>query len=160
MIAVALSIAIRCSMVDKNDTAVGEAGKANQIIDRAFDLDETGQGEFVLIQSDTKTVDDPAFRATIEETVGELSTFKQIDDLHSPLEAGKEGQISADRHAVLVTFSPRGHYDEAARYIDSIVAAIEGVQKAHPDFYVGLGGRVDREGARQADRLAGSRRPG
>ena len=138
--ALALSFAIPVQLADENDTAVGEAGRANQIIDRAFDLDETGQSEFVLIQSDTKTVDDPAFGATIEETVRELSTFTRVDDLHSPLEAGQEGQIAADRRAVLVSFTPRGDYDEAAGYIDSIVSRVEGVQRAHPDFYVASAG--------------------
>ena len=151
--ALALSFAIPVQLADENDTAVGEAGRANQIIDRAFDLDETGQAEFVLIQSDTKTVDDPAFRATIEETVRELSTFTRVNDLHSPLEAGQEGQIAADRRAVLVSFTPRGDYDEAAGYIDSIVSRVEGVQRAHPDFYVASAGLFDREGARRAPHL-------
>ena len=40
----------------------------------------------------------------------------------------------------MITFSPRGTYDEAVLYIDDIVAAIAGVQTAHPDFYVAEGG--------------------
>ena len=31
--------------------AVGEAGKANRIVDEAFDLDQNGQGELVIVQS-------------------------------------------------------------------------------------------------------------
>ncbi len=136
----AIGIALPVHMIENKDAAVGEAGKANKIVDEAFDLDKTGQGELVIVQSKTKTVDDPAFRSTINETIGVLSKFKKVEKLHSPLTAGNEGQISPDRHSALIVFSPRGSYDEAALYIDTIVAATAGVQKAHPDFYVAEAG--------------------
>ena len=92
------------------------------------------------IQSKTKTVDDPAFRATINDTLDSLAGFEQVTMLHSPLAPGNEGQISPDRHSVLIIFSPHGTYLEAALYIDTIVAATAKVQKAHPDFYVAEAG--------------------
>ena len=69
-----------------------------------------------------------------------LSGFEKVEMLHSPLAAGNEGLISPDRHSVMITFSPRGSYDEAVLYIDTIVAATAKVQKAHPDFYVAEAG--------------------
>ena len=147
----AIGIAVPMQMIEKKDAGVGEAGKANKIIDQAFDLDHNGQGELVVIQSKTKTVDDPAFRATINETIGVLSGFKQVEKLRSPLAAGNEGQISPDRHSALITFSPHGTYDEAALYIDDIVAATAGVQKAHLGFYVAEAGVSTEQGARQGD---------
>ena len=136
----AIGIAVPMQMIDKKDAGVGESAKANKIVDAAFDLDKTGQGEFVVIQSKTKTVNDPAFRATINETIGVLSGFKKVEKLRSPLAAGNEGQISPDRRSALITFSPHGTYDEAALYIDTVTRAVGGVQKAHPDFYVGEAG--------------------
>ena len=132
----AVGIAVPMKVIDKTDAAVGEAGKANRIVDEAFDLDTSGLGEMVIVQSKTKTVDDPEFRATINEAVGALSGFEEVEKLQSPLAPGNEGQISADRHSVLIQFVPHGTYDEAVLYIDSIVAATAKVQKAHPDFYV------------------------
>jgi putative drug exporter of the RND superfamily len=137
----AMSVALLpMQTIKPKDAAVGEAGKANQILDDAFDLDKTGLGEFVVIQSKTKTVDDPAFRATIDEAVDVLSGFEKVDKMQSPLRSGNEGQISADGHAALISFSPSGSYDEAALYIDTITDAVGDVQKAHPDFYVGEAG--------------------
>ena len=136
----AVGIAVPMQMIDKKDAAVGEAGKANKIIDEAFDLDRNGQGELVIVQSRTKTVDDAAFRAVIADEVAALSKFDKVDKLHSPLAAGNEGQISPDRHSALIIFSPRGTYDEATLYIDKIVASTAAVQKAHPDFYVAEAG--------------------
>ena len=132
----ALGIVMPMQMIERKDAAVGEAGKANKIIDDAFDLDRNGQGELVIIQSKTKTVDDPAFRAVIADELAALEKFDKVDLLHSPLAAGNEGQISPDRHSALIIFSPRGTYDEASLYIDTIVASTAAVQKAHPDFYV------------------------
>ena len=136
----AVGIAMPMKMIEKKDAAVGEAGKANKILDEAFNLDESGLGEVVIIQSDTATVDDPTFRAAINDTVGELSGFEQVELLHSPLTPGNEGQISSDRHAVMINFSPHGSYDEAVLYIDDIVAATTALQKSHPDFYIAEGG--------------------
>ncbi|HEX6725670.1 MAG TPA: MMPL family transporter [Gaiella sp.] len=132
----ALGIAVPMTMIEKKDAAVGEAGKANRILDEAFDLDENGLGEMVIVQSKTATVDDPAFRAAIDDAIGALSGFDEVGKLRSPLAPGNEGQISPDRHAALISFTPRGTYDEAVLYIDSIVAATAKVQQEHPDFYV------------------------
>src|SRR5919204_3663438 len=126
--------------IEPKDAAVGEAGEANRIIDAAFDLDKTGLGEFVVIQSKAKTVDDPAFRATIDDVVAALKGFDEVDELQSPIARGNDGQVSPDRRAALITFSPRGSYDEAALYIDAISDAVADVQAAHPDFYVGEAG--------------------
>src|SRR4029079_19673147 len=48
--------------IDKTDSNVGEARRADHIIrDGGFTLDE--QSEYVLVQSPTATVSDPPFRA-------------------------------------------------------------------------------------------------
>ena len=138
--AFAVGIAFPMQQLEQKDSAVGEAGKANRIIDDAFNLDQNGQGELVIVQSKTKTVDDPAFRAVIAKELEVLSGFDKVDKLHSPLDPANAGQISADRHSALIIFSPRGTYVEAGLYIDTIVAATAGVQKANPDFYVAEAG--------------------
>ncbi len=136
----AIGIAVPMKMIEQKDAAVGEAGKANKLIDQSFDLDKNGVGELVIVRSATKTVDDPEFRATINDSINAISGFKQVKNVNSPLTAGNEGQVSNDRHAVLITFIPQGTYAEAALYIDTIVAATANVQKAHPDFYVAEAG--------------------
>jgi RND superfamily putative drug exporter len=105
--AFAVGIAVPMQQLEQKDSAVGEAGKANKIIDDAFNLDRNGQGELVIVQSQTKTVDDPAFRAVITEELEVLSSFDKVDKLHSPLDAANAGQISADRHSALAARTPR-----------------------------------------------------
>jgi uncharacterized membrane protein YdfJ with MMPL/SSD domain len=135
----AIGTAVSMQTIDEADWNVGEARKGDHIIrDGGFELDE--QSEFVLIQSETKTVDDAAFRAVVSDAVGSLRGFEQVTKLRSPLAAGNEGQISKDRHSALIQFSPDGSYDDAAVYIDSITAATEQVQDRNPDYYVGQAG--------------------
>ena len=89
--AFAVGIAVPMQMLEQKDSAVGEAGKANKIIDDAFNLDRNGQGELVIVQSKTKTVDDPAFRAVIAEELEVLASFDKVDKLHSPLARRERG---------------------------------------------------------------------
>ena len=121
--------------IDQNDINVGEARTADHIIrDAGFKLDE--QMEYVLVQSPTKTAADPAFRAVVDEAIAKLETYPQVTKLRSPLAQGNEGQISEDGHAVLIQFSPKGTYEEATTYIDTIIAGTAQVQKANPGFTV------------------------
>jgi RND superfamily putative drug exporter len=137
--AFAVGIAVPMQTIDETDWNVGEARKGDHIIrDGGFALDE--QWEFVLIQSDTKTVDDAAFRAVVNDAVVALRGFDEVAKLRSPLAAGNEGQISDDRHSALIQFSPEGSYDHAVTYIDSITAATEKVQDENPGYYVGQAG--------------------
>ena len=77
------------------------------------------QGDSVLIQSTTKTVDDPAFRAAITDVTRTVSGLRQVKKVRSPLASGNEGQISKDRHTALVTFQLRTTDLEEAKILDT-----------------------------------------
>ena len=137
--AFAIGTAVGMQTIDQNDSNVGEARRADHIIrDGGFSLDE--QSEYVLVQSKTATVTDPAFRAVVVDASAAVERFPQVTNLRSPLAPGNEGQVSTDGHAALIQFTPKGSYDEAVTYIDSITAATDAVQKANPDYYVGQAG--------------------
>jgi CheY-like chemotaxis protein len=150
----AIGTTVGMKTIDQNDTNVGEARTADHIIrDAGFKLDE--QMEYVLVQSQTATVKDPAFRAVVDQAVGKLQAFPKLTKLRSPLAAGNEGQVSADGHSVLIQFSPKGSYDEATGYIDTITAATATVQKANPDYTVVEAGT----GRAAIQEMAGASRP-
>ena len=137
--AFAIGMNVKTQYIDENDFNVGEARKADHIIaDGGFSLDE--QSEYVLVQSDTLTASDPAFRAVVTDAVKALDRAPQVEKLRSPLSPGNEGQISEDGHSALIQFSPEGTYDEAVLYIDDITAVTDDVQEENPEFYVGQAG--------------------
>ena len=78
-------------------------------------------------------------------------------ELKSPLGPSHSDQISASGRAVMVTFTPKGDYDHAATYIDTIKTQVLKAQARHPGFTVEeLGSVSTREEAqhevRQPDR--------
>ena len=131
----AIGSAVGMQTIDENDSNVGEARRADHIIrDGGFSLDE--QSEYVLVQSKTATVQDPAFRAVVEDAIAAVERFPQVTKLRSPLAPGNAGQISADGHSALIQFQPKGSYDDAVTYIDKITAATDDVQSANPEYTV------------------------
>jgi RND superfamily putative drug exporter len=129
---VVLGGAIGTKYLEDDDLAVGEAATANKIVEAGFPQSPDEQGEIVLIQSKTLTADDPAFKAAVTDVVKTLDAYPKVRKLDSPLEPGRGDLISDDRHAAMVTFSPKGDYDEAIAYIDTIVAGVDKTAAQHP----------------------------
>jgi uncharacterized membrane protein YdfJ with MMPL/SSD domain len=142
--------AVGVRYLDDNDTNVGEARTADKIIDAGFPEDAEKQGEVVLIQSKTLTATDDEFEAVIADVAKTLNAFPQVSEIDDPREAGNEDLVSKDGHAVMVTFTPKGTYEEAALYIEKIETAVDEVQKRHGDFYVDELGSVSTTKATDA----------
>jgi uncharacterized membrane protein YdfJ with MMPL/SSD domain len=118
-----------------SDSATGESAKAVAILDRAGF--QTPAGESVLVQSKTLTVHDAAFRAVVSDTIGRLSRQADVRRIESPLAPGHTGQISKDGRSALIQFDIAGEEEKAADKVEPIMAAVDGVQKANPSFFVG-----------------------
>lgn len=132
---VAIGVVVGMQTIDESDINVGEARTGDHIIrDAGFPVDE--QMEYVVVQSQTRTASDPAFRAVVAQAVARLDSFAQVEKLRSPYASGNEGQISADGRSALIQFSPKGTYEETTGYIDTITAAVADVQRANPDYVV------------------------
>jgi uncharacterized membrane protein YdfJ with MMPL/SSD domain len=148
--AVFIGRAVGTNELDPADAAVGEARRAEKILKAGFPRNDDKMMEIVLIQSSTKTVEDPAFKAVIADATRTLEAFPRLSEIRSPTNGGKPDLISKDRHAAQVRFTPEGDYDVAATYVDTIDAAVEKVQKRHPVFYVDELGSVSTEKATEA----------
>ena len=129
--AFAIGNVVGTKQLEENETNVGEARKADKIIDGGFVAKADEQGEIVLIQSRTLTADDPAFRAAIEDVAKTLDAFPEVTKLDTPLEAGHADLISEDRHSAMVQYSPKGTFEEASLYIDTINDALAKVDARH-----------------------------
>jgi uncharacterized membrane protein YdfJ with MMPL/SSD domain len=129
--AFAIGHTVGTKYLEDNETNVGEARKADKIIDTAFVEKADEQGEIVLIQSKTLTAKDPAFKAAIEDVATTLDGFPKVRKLDTPLEAGHADLISEDGHSAMVQYSPKGTFEEASLYIDTINAALEKADARH-----------------------------
>ena len=118
--------------LEASESNVGEARTADKIIEAGFPNHSDEQGEMVLIQHPTLTADEPAFRAVIVDVETALDGFPKVRKLNSPLDAGHADLISDDGHSAMVTFSPKGDYDEAVTYIQTIELAMDRIGERAP----------------------------
>src|SRR5436190_936485 len=63
--------------IDINDAGVGQSHKADQILKKAFP-ERAPQNELVLIQSASRTADDPAFRSAVDDVVGSVKALDKM----------------------------------------------------------------------------------
>jgi uncharacterized membrane protein YdfJ with MMPL/SSD domain len=134
LVAFALGGAVGMNTIDPNEPGPGESGRMDRILDAGFNQPA---GESVLVQSDSLQTTDPAFKAGITDVVAGISKVNVVQNVRSPLESGNAGQIAPNKHAALVEFEIRGHPDDAADKVGSVLDAVDDVQKAHPGLFIG-----------------------
>jgi uncharacterized membrane protein YdfJ with MMPL/SSD domain len=132
--AVVIGIAVGPNNIEPNDTIPGESGRVTRLLDKEF---PQPAGESVLVQSSSLTVDDPAFRAAVQDVVATVSKMDVVRDVRSPLDPENAGQISKDEHSVLVDFKLAGDADEADGVVKPVEDAVASVKKAHPQVFIG-----------------------
>jgi uncharacterized membrane protein YdfJ with MMPL/SSD domain len=120
--------------IDPNMPGPGESGRMDRVLDAGF---KQPAGESVLIQSRSLRATDPTFTAAIEDVVAGISPLDAIQNVRSPLDSAKAGQVSEDGHAALVEFDIRGDADKAAEKIDPVLDRVAELQHAHPGFFIG-----------------------
>ena len=112
----------------------GESGRADTILYEDF---KQPAGESVLIQNSELTATDPEFKAAVEDVITARREPRRGREGRVAVRRGNTGQISDDKHSVLVELEIAGDSDDAADKIDPVVDRVERCRSAHPDFYVG-----------------------
>src|SRR4051812_48646548 len=129
-VAIGLGTTLGTHTLSASEQATGEAARAEQLLGSAgFD---TPAAESVIVRSDTRTVNDPAFRLTVHNVLAKLRPFSQVTNLRT----GAGGQISKDRRAQLIEFDIRGKLDSADGRVQPLLDAVAGLQKSSPGFTV------------------------
>jgi RND superfamily putative drug exporter len=141
VVAVVAGQAIGTKNIDQNDYNVGQSRQADHIL-RDAGFEAGSKDEFVLVQSKTLTVADPAFRAVVADVVGAVGGFATIENLRSPLDAANGDQVSGDRHTAMVTWDMKGDDDVAEKNVAALTTATDRIAEANPSFYVGEAGAV------------------
>jgi uncharacterized membrane protein YdfJ with MMPL/SSD domain len=133
IVAFGLAGVVGTKSLNPNATGPGESGRADQILRDGF---KRPAGEAVVIQSDSLVASDAAFTTAIQGVVAEISTLDVVQNVRSPLDPGAEGQIAKGGRTALVTFEIRGDKDDAVDKIAPVLARVDGLQRAHPDFFI------------------------
>jgi RND superfamily putative drug exporter len=132
--AIALGAIAGTKMLRDVDTAAGETKRAEQILDRAGFPNHAG--ESVLVESKSRTIADPAFRAAVQDVLRTVSRQPQVQKVRSPLAPANGGQVSADRRSALVQFEIEGDQDKADDRVQPILDAVAAAQDRHAGFTI------------------------
>ena len=138
----AVSFASPMKKIVSETSGPGESGRADTILYEDF---KQPAAESVLIQSRSLTADAPGFKAAVLSLINGVSALDEVARVESPYDADNRGQISSDKHSVLVPIEIRGPKEKAVDKVDPIVARVAEVQKAHPAFYVGSFGEATKK---------------
>ena len=132
ILAFAIGNAIGSTQISDVDQNTGESREAEAALDRAG---LRPHSEVVFIQSDELTIEDPQFRAAVEDVTTRLPKIQYVENVKSPLNG--ESAVSEDGHAALVDFEIAGKDNlEARERVDPMLAAVASIQKQHPDLTV------------------------
>jgi RND superfamily putative drug exporter len=133
---------IGMNTIELQDANVGQAHRADNILKESGFGQTDPQTEIVLVQSKTQTVNDPAFRAAVNDVARSVAPYGAVKNLRTPYQGGHADQISKDGHTAIVLWEMKGTADHAKTKIDAITATTDKVAKRHPSFYVGEAGSV------------------
>jgi RND superfamily putative drug exporter len=131
LVAILAGMTIGQNKISDVDGFSGESHRAEQALDEAG-LRPTS--EAVFVRSRDLTIDDPAFRAAVQDTSRSLSGVRYVEKVQSPLGGG--GDVTIDRHAALVKFEIAGDSEETADRVDPVLTAVDGVQARHPALLI------------------------
>jgi RND superfamily putative drug exporter len=140
--AMAIGARVGQRTIDQQNENVGQAHRADQILSQAGFTQSDPLTEIVVIQSNTDTIGDPAFRAVVAEVVRAVSPLATIDHLRWPLVGANRGQVSHDGHTALVEWDMKGTLKAAEKRVDPLTRAVAAVAVEHPGFYIGEAGAV------------------
>ena len=132
-VAVVLGGAVGTKHIPQDNNGVGESGRAQQVLHDEFPQPGNEQ---VLIQSSTMTVNEPGFRAAINDVVGSLDRLQMVENVRSPLLAANRGEVAGDGHSVLVGFQITGKASDADKRVGASLAATAAAQRAHPNLRI------------------------
>src|SRR5215207_6525262 len=126
------------------DTGNGETKRGDQIVEAAGFPEQTA--ETVLIQGkDGLKVGDPGFTAAVKDVVAGLEATKGVSKVESPLAPEHRDQVSDDGRSVLVSFELPGDEDAAQEAVDAPLAAVDRLQRSHPEVLLGQFGDASAE---------------
>ncbi|RGD62913.1 MMPL family transporter [Kitasatospora xanthocidica] len=131
VLAAALGSAHGSVRITDAESVPGQVSRAARILDEAGL--KSPAGETVLVQSATRTADDPEFRTAVGQVVAAVNGTGRAAEVRSPYDTKA---VSADGHSALVTLTLKGDRTEAADQVQPVLDAVAGVQRQHPDLTV------------------------
>jgi uncharacterized membrane protein YdfJ with MMPL/SSD domain len=144
IIATVLGGMVGTKTLSDEDTGNGESKRGDQIVEAANFPEQTG--ETILVQGkDGLKVGDPKFTAAVNDVVAKLEATKDVSKIENPLDPENRGNVSDDGRSALVNFELPGDEDTAQDAVEAPLAAVDQLQKQHPEVLLGEFGDASAE---------------
>ncbi|MCH8994870.1 MAG: MMPL family transporter, partial [Chloroflexi bacterium] len=102
-----------------------ESAQADELLEERLRGPERAQ-EFIIVQSETATVDDVAFQEHVEGLVAELALLDEtVDSVTSYYEVQRQSMVSADWHKTVITVVLNGKATEASDNVGPLLDVVE-----------------------------------
>src|SRR5437764_2303567 len=108
IVAIAVSGGLGVNTLKAQDQGVRESGHAARVEAAAGFFDRANENVFIASRNGATNVSSPAFKAVVADVIGAVRPDHFVRNIKSPLTAGNEGQVSADRTKALVNFDVLG----------------------------------------------------
>ena len=93
--------------------------------------------EFVIVSSDSLTVDDPAFKAVVGDVAAEINTHSElVSSVTTYYDTGQENLVSFDRQRTVIVTSLAGDPQDAVHDAIPVIETIDGLRTPAPGFEV------------------------
>ncbi|GAB7186484.1 MMPL family transporter [Kitasatospora sp. Ki12] len=117
--------------VTEAESMPGQVARAARILDDAGL--KSPASETVLVQSPTRSADDPEFRTAVGQVTAAVNGTGKAAEVRSPYETKA---VSQDGHSALVLVTLKGDQDEAVENVQAVLDAVAGVQRQNPGLTV------------------------
>ena len=109
-------------LTEDTETAVGESSTAAQLIEERLRGPALAE-EFIIVESQTATVDEAALTAIVGSLVAELRALDEVESAVSYLD-GAPGLLSGDGRVAMIPVTLGGDYDDATVNAEPLIAAV------------------------------------
>ena len=105
-----------------------DSKKADEMLEDRF-RGPKGTNEVVIVQSETMTVDDPAYEEFVERVFGQLVALGpdviRQKTLINYYQGRSQFLVSEDRGTTIIPFAMAGEFDDATDNIDSVISVVD-----------------------------------
>ena len=144
VLVIIISIALRATLfADAISTEFAftnnpDSKQADELLEERFGLPK-GTSEVVIVQSETLTVDDPAYQEFVEGVFGKLEDLGpdiiRQETLINYYQEEAPFLVSEDRQTTIMPFTMAGEFDDATDNIGSVISVVDQAREA-PGFRV------------------------
>lgn len=131
--------------LDNQQTIYGvDSLKADNLLKAHLDK-ETGPGETVVFNNPSMTVDDPAYKAFVEQFEAKARNLEGVQSVSSYYDTGGAGLINKDRHMTLVSVALTGETQKADKTVVPLLGLIKDSQTSGFNVITAGDGSINKD---------------